>query len=352
MKRDLLELIDQIEHIESLFHVRGGGSAFPAFNVIYDIQEFNDWMQGLQFEFQSALGNKPHPFIEGALKLVKAKFDGWHDEEQFKEIKGCLATIRRNIDQFYSANEMQITENKEPRIFISHSSKDSLHTDLIVRLLKNMGMEDKHIFCSSVPGYNIPVGNDIFNFLKEQFLSYNLHVLFIHSVHYYASPVSLNEMGAAWVLKYDHTSILLPGFPFSGMSGVVNNSEIAIKLDANKPEVKDKLNQLKDNLAKEFHFMASNGIIWETSRDRFIEDSLSVKNPDEHSEAAGHKGATDLDIELAQAGYYIKKSEKSVGKDIRYCAACYLNTGILYPYTKGSMPRDLFCANCKAHISR
>lgn len=352
MKKDLLELIDQTENIENLFHVLGGVSGLPASNVIYDVQEFNDWIQGLQFEFQSILGTKQHPFIEGASKLVNAKFGGWRDERQFKEIKGCLATIKKNIDQFYSDNEMQPTENKEPRVFISHSTKDNMHTDLIVRLLKNMGMQDKHIFCSSVPGYDIPIGNGIFGFLKEQFLNYNLHVLFVHSVNYYASPVSLNEMGAAWVLKNCHTSILLPGFPFSGMSGVVGNSEIAIKLDANITEVKDKLNQLKDNLAAEFHFKAANGIIWEKSRDQFIADSLSAKNSDEQSKPADNKSSIDSDMELTEAGYYIKRSEKSAGKDIRYCPACYQNTGNLYPYAKGSMARDMFCTNCKGHISR
>ena len=352
MKNDLLELIDQTEHIESLFHVIGGDSGFPASNVIYDIQEFNDWIQGLQFEFQSILVNKSHPFIEGALKLVKAEFGGWRDEKDFKEIKSTLVTIKKNIDQFYSDNEMHKTAKKEPRIFISHSTKDSIHTDLIVRLLKGMGMQDKHIFCSSVPGYDIPIGKGIFDFLKEQFLSYNLHVLFVHSVQYYASPVSLNEMGAAWVLKNSHTSVLLPGFPFSSMSGVVGNSEIAIKLDANEIEVKDKLNQLKDTLAAEFDFKATNGIIWERSRDQFIADSLSVKNPDEQSETSGNKSSIDSDLELTEAGYYIMKSEKAAGKDIRYCATCYQNTGKLYPYTKGSMARDMFCANCKGHISR
>ena len=352
MKIDLLELIDQTENVENLFHVLGGVSGPTFSNFIYDVQEFNDWIQGLQFEFQSILENKPHRFVEGALKLVNAKFDGMRDETHFKEIKGCLATIKKNIDQFYSDNELQLTMNKEPRVFISHSTKDSMHTDLIVRLLKSMGMQDSQIFCSSVPGYDIPIGNDIFGFLKEQFYSYNLHVLFVHSVNYYASPVSLNEMGAAWVLKNCHTSILLPGFPFSDMSGVVGYSEIAIKLDANRTEVKDKLNQLKDNLASEFHFEATDGIIWERSRDQFIADSISVKNSDEQGKPSEHKSSIDSDMELTEAGYYIKQSDKSAGKNIRYCAACYQNTGKCYPYTKGSMARDMFCTNCKGHISR
>ena len=41
--------------------------------------------------------------------------------------------------------------------------------------------------------------------------------------------LSLNEMGAAWALKANCTSLLLPGFKFEEMKGVVNNNTIAIK---------------------------------------------------------------------------------------------------------------------------
>ena len=56
--------------------------------------------------------------------------------------------------------------------------------------------------------------------------------------------LSLNEMGAAWALKANCTSLLLPGFKFEEMKGVVNNYTIAIKLDSDEYEVKDKLDQL------------------------------------------------------------------------------------------------------------
>lgn len=53
------------------------------------------------------------------------------------------------------------------------------------------------------------------------------------------------------------------------------------------------------------------------------------------------------DLELAEEGFYYKKSEIEAGKKIRYCAACYNNNGKLYPITQGSMRRDYFCTNCK-----
>lgn len=57
------------------------------------------------------------------------------------------------------------------------------------------------------------------------------------------------------------------------------------------------------------------------------------------------------DLELADEGFYYKKSEIEQGKNLRYCAACYNNTGKLYPITQGAMRRDYYCTNCKMHYN-
>ncbi len=108
------------------------------------------------------------------------------------------------------------------------------------------------------------------DYLRNQFLSFDLHVFFIHSKNYYQSVISLNEMGAAWALKTECTSILLPNFGFEEMTGVVGNQNIAIKLDSNEYEVKDNLNQLYGKLIDEFGLTRKSNSIWERRRDRFI----------------------------------------------------------------------------------
>ena len=57
------------------------------------------------------------------------------------------------------------------------------------------------------------------------------------------------------------------------------------------------------------------------------------------------------DLELSDDGFYYKISEIKAGKKLRYCAACYNNTGKLYPITQGSMRRSYFCTNCKMHYN-
>jgi hypothetical protein len=67
----------------------------------------------------------------------------------------------------------------------------------------------------------------------------------------------------------------------------VNNSDIAIKLDNDEDEVKDKLNELYEQLIEEFELKKKPAIIWEKKRDAFIEKikSISAKavaiNPEE-----------------------------------------------------------------------
>lgn len=60
----------------------------------------------------------------------------------------------------------------------------------------------------------------------------------------------------------------------------------------------------------------------------------------------------EKDLELTNKGWYIRKSERNEGKDVRYCAACFQNLHKLYPFTPGSMRRDMFCSNCKMRINR
>lgn len=168
-----------------------------------------------------------------------------------------------------------VNKGKKPLIFISHSSKNKEQVKLLAELLRTINMiPRKDIFCSSLPGYDIPIDTEdqILDFLRDRFLEYEVHVFFIHSAEYYESAVSLNEMGAVWVLKSKATSFLLPGFEFSDMKGVINGDKIAIKVDNDVMEVKDKLNQLRKTLVEEFGLDQVPDITWEAARDKFIDE--------------------------------------------------------------------------------
>lgn len=281
MKKDLLTLIDSIDEIEKLFHTVGG-NGMPTVDTIYDIQAFQDWFQEVHLELRDIHDRTKDHFIWETLTDFNKSMNGWNDKQIFSEIKGKLKAIRKNIDKFYPGEleikEQEIMTDKPHKIFISHSSKDVAYVAQIVNLLDGMGLNQTQVFCSSLPGYGVPIDTNIFDFLRDQFLKYNLHVIFIHSDNYYMSPISLNEMGAAWALKNAVTSILLPGFGFEKMTGVVNNRAIAIKLDSQRLELQDKLNQLYDKIISEFGLVRKADIIWQQKRDAFIDDIQQVKS--------------------------------------------------------------------------
>lgn len=57
------------------------------------------------------------------------------------------------------------------------------------------------------------------------------------------------------------------------------------------------------------------------------------------------------DLVLTDQGFFYRKSEVAVGRKVRYCAACYNNTGELHPITQGATRRDYFCTNCRMHFN-
>lgn len=274
VKERLLELINNTENIETKIHDGG----YAGIEIINDIQEFQLWIQELLYELQQIQGYEKNIFLIGTLDAIKKNFNGWNDKKDFNIIKGKLFTIKRNIDTYYGSEEPREMEErmKESKIFISHSSKDKKYVGKIVNLLDGMGLNFQQIFCSSIPGYDMPLNTNIFDFLREQFLTYNLHVIFVHSSNYYESPISLNEMGAAWALKNKHTSILLPEFEFNEMKGIVNNANIAIKIDGDNTEIKNKLNQLYGMIIDEFGITKKPDVIWEEKRDDFISKMLEI----------------------------------------------------------------------------
>lgn len=157
---------------------------------------------------------------------------------------------------------------KTPMAFISHSSKDKQFAEALVEMLEDIGFDSSNLFCSSVDGYGVGLSEDIFETLRGLFQKHNLYVIFIHSPRYYTSPVSLNEMGAAWVLRTDFCSFLTTDMDFSKMKGVVNGSAISIKVDAE--DTPARLTQLKDKLTQLFHLPKIDSIKWERKRSAFI----------------------------------------------------------------------------------
>ncbi|WP_165000837.1 toll/interleukin-1 receptor domain-containing protein [Xylanivirga thermophila] len=324
MKENLLNLLRKTDEIQSYFYF-SKASGFSR-NIIYNKPEFINWKQELIYELSDIYKTTNDEFINKIIILLEKDFIGWRDEILFKELRGNLMVLEKNIDKYFPKendvqNNMIINEklHKKTKTFISHSNKDIDYVEEIVKLLESIGLRAGQLFCSSIPGYGIPLGEDIYDFLKVQFQRYNLHIIFVLSKNYYDSIACLNEMGAAWILQNNYTTILLPDFEFQEIQGAINPRKIALKLDGDKRESKEKLHQLKELLIKEFDLGDLPSTRWEEIRDRFLNNIVNKEiNKNVISdgalkiltEACSSKTRTILFVETL-SGKYIQVNNKN-----------------------------------------
>ena len=212
-----------------------------------------------------------------SIKSSKFVFNADTHEDNMRRPPHIISTIEDNEEWFTSpVNSCDIpTQIKQKLIFISHSTKDSEYVASLVDLLRKIGFTDKDVFCSSYPGYGVPLGKNIYEFLKNCFKDYELFVLFVISKdNYYSSPASLNEMGAAWVQGAKSIPILLPGMSPAKLKGVVGPDSLAICLDSDN--VRHDLNSLKNDLLLFFGKQQINESAWEHDRESFLESCFAI----------------------------------------------------------------------------
>jgi hypothetical protein len=119
------------------------------------------------------------------------------------------------------------------KIFISHSSTDSAYGSVIVDLLRSVGIKEDEIIFTSNIAYGIPLGESIFNWLKNQ-IKEKPYVVYLLSSSYYSSVACLNEMGAAWIVENDHTIIFTPDFNINSpefQNGALDPREIGFYIN-------------------------------------------------------------------------------------------------------------------------
>ena len=162
----------------------------------------------------------------------------------------------------------EFQKQKTPKVFVSHKHADEEYAKALVELMLKLGVKENQIFCSSYPGLGIPLGKNIFDYIKELYESHNLLVLFIHSPRYYHSPVSLNEMGAAWVLRYKYVSFLTSDCEFDMLNGVITKHETAFK--AGQKDTYHYLNDFKIILEETFNLAPKDVTRWETIKNDFL----------------------------------------------------------------------------------
>lgn len=119
------------------------------------------------------------------------------------------------------------------KIFISHSSKNKDIGNCFVKLLRGIGISENEIIFTSNKAYGIPVGQNIFNWLKSQIIE-KPFVIYLLSNEYYKSVACLNEMGAAWIIENEHLAIFTQDFKIESMefqNGAIDPRELGCFVD-------------------------------------------------------------------------------------------------------------------------
>lgn len=191
--------------------------------------------------------------------------------ENISILNAVIQAIKNNPDWFSNINDdfPNLAREKKRVLFISHSSRDAEYVGYLVDLLRKLTFNENNLFCSSYPGFGIPLGEDIYSFLKSCFENYELFVLFVISKNnYYVSPASLNEMGAAWVQGLKSIPILLPNMSPSDLQGVVSSNSMSVVIDSDSAYCQ--LNSLKQELVTFFNLASINESAWERDRELFL----------------------------------------------------------------------------------
>ncbi len=105
-------------------------------------------------------------------------------------------------------------KNSLKKIFLSHCSVDKKYGDALRALLVGLGIKNAQLVYTSYPANKIPVGENIFDYLRENINS-DVFVIILLSNNYLNSVACLNEMGGAWVVKSDYLCFYTPDFDFS-----------------------------------------------------------------------------------------------------------------------------------------
>lgn len=189
------------------------------------------------------------------------------------------------------------------KIFISHSSKNARYGSALVKLLRGIGIDhDKIIFTSDV-SYGIPLGSNIFHWLKDR-ISEKPFVIYLLSPEYYSSVACLNEMGAAWVVENQHATIFTPKFDINSpnfRNGAIDPREIGIyindqdrilefidliinnfKVSINTVLINKQCREFLQEVEEIYSTENKSKLPSETYLDRTVDVSMTFKNQSEH----------------------------------------------------------------------
>ena len=187
-----------------------------------------------------------------------------------------------------------------PRIFVSHAAKDADLAERFVDLLQvGMNVHPDDVFCSSLPGMNIPTGQAFVSYIKSKIAAPDV-VLLLITDEFLKSQFCHNEVGASWALSLPIYPLLVPPVEFRDVKGVLDGVQFA-RLDD-----KEKLSDLRDDLTQKLGLEPFRTSHWERKRDKFLTE-LAANHTNRHlEEVTAGNGNTASSSVVSDTGSWLK----------------------------------------------
>ena len=218
------------------------------------------------------------------------------------------------------------------KIFLSHSSKDKAYGDALVSLMLRVGLSTKQIIYSSNPNCGIPIGYDIYEYLKEA-IHHHPYMLYLLSEHYYDSIACMNEMGAAWVCQNQYLLMATPGFNYADsrfQNGAANPKSLAVQMES-----KARMREFVQRMADYFQIHVD-----PIQAEQALQEYMGELERIGKAEKDGVQGQSVKELERVlreappQDSFFLQLGKKLWGQDKNYPAAVqqylyaiYLNEG-------------------------
>ena len=219
-------------------------------------ENLNNWQSSAKAILSACFptNSKHYEAFDRTIVTTRMYYDA--KEELKKELNEGLNVLNAVILEENMKMELQtansksstMKSNKKPLVFISHRSTQEAFVTALVNLLENCGFSKENLFCSSVPGFNIGLGEDIIETLKEKFVEYDLYVLYVLSTDFFESAYCLNEMGAAWALQVKYDIIATRTLNEKKIEGVISKTKTRISFKDTPLQLEDRMIQLRDKL--------------------------------------------------------------------------------------------------------
>lgn len=193
-----------------------------------------------------------YPVISCELRL--------HKEEYRNDAIAHYSALKAIVDCV-----LALEENRDKKLFISHSSKDKYIIERFVDgiLQLGIGLSHEDIFCTSIEEMGIKNGEDIRAHIRDNVKSAEFSFLMI-SKNYKESEICLNEMGAVWATENRVRYYLLPDVDFKEIGWLCDTKKADRLCDSVV------LDALEEELTG-YYGLPHRGGIWSRQRQIFLD---------------------------------------------------------------------------------